>query len=133
MRLIDADALIENIKRVCCTDCNSYEGVRCRACWADDAMSMADDAPEIDAVPVIHCAACAWRSATGFCGRHGHPVSDDFFCAYGTTEIIRKPGPAKKTEKKAEERCLATGGLCSKCTPGPCDHRRTVIPDDSGQ
>lgn len=54
MRLIDADALIESIKRVACTDCNSYEGVRCRACWADDAMCMADDAPEINAVPVVH-------------------------------------------------------------------------------
>ena len=85
-----------------------------------------DNAPTLDAVPVIRCAACAWRSATGFCSRHGHPVCDDFFCAHGTTEITRKPGPAKKTEKKAEERCLATGGLCSKCTPGPCDHRRVT-------
>lgn len=91
------------------------------------------NAPTIDAVPVIRCLTCAWRSAAGFCGRHGHPVSDDFFCAHGTTEIIRKPGPAKKTEKKAEEICLATGRACSKCTPGPCDHRRTVIPDGSGQ
>lgn len=83
--------------------------------------------------PVVRCLACAWRSATGFCGRHGHPVSDEFFCAHGTTEIIRKPGPAKKTEKKAEERCGASGLPCSRCTPGPCDHRRTAIADDSGQ
>lgn len=32
MRLIDADALVENIKRVYCTDCDSYNGVRCRDC-----------------------------------------------------------------------------------------------------
>lgn len=87
----------------------------------------------IDAVPVIRCLACAWRSVTGFCGRHGHPVNDDFFCAHGTTEIVRKPGPAKKTEKKTEERCGSTGLPCSRCMPGPCDHRRMVIPDGSGQ
>jgi hypothetical protein len=45
MRLIDADALIENIKRVYCTDCDSYNGVRCRACGTDDALDMIDDAP----------------------------------------------------------------------------------------
>ena len=45
MRLIDADALVENIKRVYCTDCDSYNGVRCRACGTDDAIGMIDDAP----------------------------------------------------------------------------------------
>lgn len=45
MRLIDADALVENIKRVYCTDCDSYNGVRCRACGTDDALDMIDDAP----------------------------------------------------------------------------------------
>lgn len=45
MRPIDADALVENIKRVYCTDCDSYNGVRCRACGTDDALDMIDDAP----------------------------------------------------------------------------------------
>lgn len=45
MRLIDADALIENIKRVYCTECNSYNGVRCKACGTGDAIDMIDDAP----------------------------------------------------------------------------------------
>lgn len=89
--------------------------------------------PALDAVPVVRCLACSWRIKTSFCRRHGHYVRDDFFCAYGTTGDVRGCRPAKKIEKKAEERCLATGGPCSRCTPGPCDHRKTVIADDSGQ
>lgn len=85
------------------------------------------------AQPVIRCLACTRRSNSGLCYKHGHMVADDFFCAHGTTENVKKSKPAKVIEKKTEERCLATGGLCSKCTPGPCDHRRTVILDDSGQ
>ena len=45
MRLIDADALIESIKRVYCTECNNYGGVRCKACGTGDAIDMIDDAP----------------------------------------------------------------------------------------
>lgn len=45
MRLIDADALIGDIKRVYCTECNSYGGVRCKACGTGDAIDMIDDAP----------------------------------------------------------------------------------------
>ena len=50
-RYIDADALIENIKRVYCTDCNNYNEVRCRACGTDDAMLMIEDAPTADVAP----------------------------------------------------------------------------------
>lgn len=50
-RYIDADALIENIKRVYCTDCNNYNEVHCRACGTDDAMAMIEDAPTADVAP----------------------------------------------------------------------------------
>ena len=50
-RYIDADALIENVKRVYCTDCNNYNEVRCRACGTDDALDMIEDAPTADVVP----------------------------------------------------------------------------------
>lgn len=53
-RLIDANALIEFIKRTCCEGCNSYEGVRCRACEHDDEMLMLEEAPTVDAVEVVH-------------------------------------------------------------------------------
>lgn len=53
-RLIDADALIAEVKRVYCTGCNDYRGLRCRSCATDDALDMIDDAPAIDAEPVRH-------------------------------------------------------------------------------
>lgn len=44
MRPIDADALIEEIKIIAkCEDCNSYGGVRCRACSWDDAIGIVDN------------------------------------------------------------------------------------------
>ena len=54
MRLIDADALDKNIKEIYCKGCNSYNGVRCRACWVDDASIAIDSAPTIEAEPVRH-------------------------------------------------------------------------------
>ncbi len=120
MRQIDADALLVAISKVTVHPLHEVIQAIC-------------DAPTIDAVPVVRCRDCVLRSSIFFCGRHGHPVGADFFCAHGTTDAARKPRPAKKTEKKAEEICQATGRACSKCTPGPCDHRRTVIPDVSGQ
>ena len=53
-RLIDADAEIEAIKNYACKDCDSYNGIRCRACWADDLMNWIDDAHKVDAVEVVH-------------------------------------------------------------------------------
>lgn len=51
-RLIDADAMIAEFKKQYCTDCENYGGVKCRACWVDDAMCMIEDAPTLDAIPV---------------------------------------------------------------------------------
>ena len=53
-RYIDADALVENIKRVYCADCNNYNEVRCRACGTDDAITMIDDAPTVEVI-VVPC------------------------------------------------------------------------------
>lgn len=45
-RLIDADALTKNLKWYCDpARCDSYNGVRCRACFLDDALSAIEDAP----------------------------------------------------------------------------------------
>ena len=51
-RLIDADKRIAEIKKIYCDGCDNYGGVRCRACWVDDAICLIDDAPTVDAVPV---------------------------------------------------------------------------------
>ena len=52
MRPIDADALIERIKDRYCTECDNYNGVRCRACSADDAISMVDESQTAEAIPL---------------------------------------------------------------------------------
>lgn len=52
--LISRNTLIADIKRVYCTGCNSYDGVRCRACGTGDALDMVEDAPTVDAEPVRH-------------------------------------------------------------------------------
>ena len=50
-RYIDADKAIEEARLSYCKDCNSYNGVMCRACAFDDAMLYIEDAPEADVVP----------------------------------------------------------------------------------
>lgn len=47
--LISRSELTEAIKRQYCTGCDNYNGVRCRACHADDMLSLVDDAA--DAIP----------------------------------------------------------------------------------
>lgn len=53
-RLIDAEALERSIKSWYCDPgkCNNYDGVMCRACRIDDALSEIDRAPTVDAIPV---------------------------------------------------------------------------------
>lgn len=57
-RLIDADNLIAEIKNQYCIGCDNYGGIRCRACWVDDAICLIDDAPTVDAVEVVRCRDC---------------------------------------------------------------------------
>lgn len=59
-RLIDADKRIEEIKKIYCDGCDNYGGVKCRACWVDDAMCLIDDATTVDAVEVVRCRDCKW-------------------------------------------------------------------------
>lgn len=43
MRFVNADKLIDQIKlQAGCAECNSYDGVRCRACQWDDAIAIVD-------------------------------------------------------------------------------------------
>ena len=54
MRLIDVEAFSKEMKNRYCTNCDSYNGVRCRACWVDDMISDVEDFPTVDAEPVRH-------------------------------------------------------------------------------
>lgn len=85
---IERGALIENIKRVYCADCNSYNGVRCRACGTGDALDMIEDAPSADMVEVVRCKDCRYWDGEGRCETPTNGITRDFtnhydFCSYG--------------------------------------------------
>lgn len=94
-RLIDADAEIATVKENICKNCNSYNGVRCRACWVDSMIGFIDEAPTVDAVEVVRCKDCEfWNDGwfpectMGKCKR-GKPVLTEphHYCSYG----VRRP------------------------------------------
>ena len=87
-RLIDADKRIQEIKKIYCTGCDNYGGAKCRACWADDAMCLIDDATTVDAVEVVRCRECKYHKDTSVteyehCCLIGQTVRYDDFCSYG--------------------------------------------------
>ena len=45
---IEREALIRRIKEIHCAECDSYHGVRCRACWVDDTLDYIDSEPAAD-------------------------------------------------------------------------------------
>ena len=51
---IERDALMRRIKEIHCAECDSYHGVRCRACWVDDTLDYIDSEPAADVAPVRH-------------------------------------------------------------------------------
>ena len=51
---IEREALMRQIKEIHCAECNSYHGVRCRACWVDDTFDYIDSEPAVDVAPVVH-------------------------------------------------------------------------------
>ena len=51
---IEREALMLRIKEIHCAECDSYNGVRCRACWVDDTLDYIDSEPAADVAPVRH-------------------------------------------------------------------------------
>ena len=51
---IERNALMLRIKEIHCAECDSYNGVRCRACWVDDTLDYIDSEPTADVAPVVH-------------------------------------------------------------------------------
>ena len=101
MRPIDADARIYDLIERYCKECDKRKGIKngkrqfiyeigeapCRACEVDDVKAELEEAPTIDAVPVVRCKDCKHRDAeTGLCEGRGWPtqlVPDDGFCDKG--------------------------------------------------
>lgn len=69
---IEREATIKRIKEVYCAGCNSYNGVRCRACGTGDAIDMIEDAPTVDAEIVVRCKDC-YQSVV---------IGDVLYCTY---------------------------------------------------
>lgn len=69
---IEREATIKRIKEVYCVGCNSYNGVRCRACGTGDAIDMIEDAPAADVAPVVH-----GRWVDGRCSNCGVDIPTD--------------------------------------------------------
>ena len=92
---IEREATIKHIKEVYCAGCNSYNGVRCRACGTGDAIDMIEDAPAADVAPVVRCEDCkhlrVWnrKDIYAFCPKTNIvflPFDKDtrtFFCSLG--------------------------------------------------
>ena len=51
---IEREALMRRIKEIHCAECDSYHGVRCRACWVDDTLDYIDSEPAADVATVVH-------------------------------------------------------------------------------
>ena len=51
---IEREALMRRIKEIHCAECDSYHGVRCRACWVDDTLDYIDRESAADVAPVRH-------------------------------------------------------------------------------
>lgn len=88
---IERDALMLRIKEIHCAECDSYHGVRCRACLVDDTLDYIDSEPYADVVPVQNG---RWQYNTDFyvwrcseCGENPHKgtgvvVSEENLPAY---------------------------------------------------
>ena len=51
---IEREALMRRIKEIHCAECDSYHGVRCRACCVDDTLDYIDSEPAADVATVRH-------------------------------------------------------------------------------
>lgn len=75
-RLVDADALINDVTERYCKDCDRRKGIKngviktlyeigeapCRACPVDDMKDELENAPTVDAEPVVRCKDCKHNS-----------------------------------------------------------------------
>lgn len=83
MRLIDADKLVDAL----------YDNEFATLCPLDEVSGVIDEAPTVDAVPVVRCRGCKKSGLTEFGKRYCSepmgafygciPVEDDFFCSGG--------------------------------------------------
>lgn len=79
MRLIDAEPWAESIQKDFCDGCNNYGGVRCSCCKVEDILVALEEAPTIEAKPVVHA---SWVEVSGgriICDHCGNYPLYDYF------------------------------------------------------
>lgn len=82
----EREATIKRIEEAYCADCNSYNGVRCRACGTGDAIDMIEDAPAVDAEVVVRCKDCYQSVVIGnvlHCTYWGKNTDENGYCHEG--------------------------------------------------
>lgn len=90
MRLIDADALREHH----CDGCSEDVKASCKDDPVCATLMWVDEAPTIDAVPVVRCGECEYRRFSEFAGtgniycnlKHTYFPLDDF-CKFGERRV----------------------------------------------
>lgn len=95
MRLIDADAEVERLKKDYCEECTrkgnyGIFGAACTPCWVKDAIEEFENAPTIEAVPVRHGRWKGWTTSK-FTGKYddGEPIYKDYVY-YTCSKCYRK-------------------------------------------
>lgn len=114
MRLIDADALIDEAMDRYCKECDKRKRIKsgkwrivyeigdvpCRACDVDNMVNDIESAPTVDAVPVVHCKDCKWWKREE---NHVGENDDDFFCSFGQNKSYREDFYCADGERRTEE------------------------------
>ena len=93
---IEREALMRRIKEIHCAECDSYHGVKCRACWVDDTLDYIDCEPAADVAPV----------------RHGRWERDEW------GSYLRRCSVCKKSPVYKDERGIGVAvyaGVCINC------------------
>ena len=84
MRLIDADALMEQIKLRCIAYYNTAQNAKAETCA--NVINEINNAPTFDAVPVVRCKDCKHYIERTFlteCMKHDLVVEPNDFCSDG--------------------------------------------------
>ena len=90
MRLIDADALLQELKK----HFNKVDGVKIYHPSMELAMLDVKAAPTIDAVPVVRCGECKWRDTLGclYVRAKSAKRDDDDYCSDGERREVDGDG-----------------------------------------
>ena len=79
---IEREAFLSDTTQRYCINCDSYNGVRCRACWVNDMQGEVEDFPAADVAPVVH-------------GRWIHDINN----LYGCSECMERETMSPKKLK----------------------------------